>query len=462
MSSPFKVLLIATNAEREPFPVYPLGASLVATALERAGVEVRALDLAFADNPAERSASAAVETEPDLIAISIRAIDNTTYLDSRDYLPAVEAIVGAVRCAAGAPLLIGGSGFSIMPEAMLERMEGDYGIQGEGERAIVQLVQALASGSEPEPGNGLYVRRDHEVLGAPVAGFLPPADWSSPAYHLFPLEPHLKAGGTAAIQTKRGCAQKCCYCTYPILEGCGMRLREPRAVVRDVDQAAEAGADYFYFVDNTFNLPPEHSRAICRELAWREDKPPWTAFITPLAFPAAMAGEMALAGCRSAELGSEAGTAETLHAIGKSHTVADIAGADQALFEAGVTPAHYFIFGGPGETMDSLERTLELIDSLRGVTAATLGLRIYPGTALHPRAIRESVLDAKRDLLEPTFYISPAVDPDQVLARLERFAADHPRFFINGLQVNVNQPVIDRLRAKGRKGPLWEFYSLAR
>jgi radical SAM superfamily enzyme YgiQ (UPF0313 family) len=445
----------------DPFPVYPLGASFVASALARTGVEVVTLDLAFSENPAGEAGSAAEEAAADLVAVAVRAVDNTTGLDPRYYLPAIESVVASVREAGGPPILLGGSGYSLFPEKILQGFGADYGIQGEGELAITRLVAALRSGERAAAGDGLYVRMGGKVEGAPPSGRLAPAKWSAPDYRLFSLEPYLSAGGTAAVQTKRGCPQKCCYCTYPFLEGRRLRLRDPREVVRDVGRAIEIGADYFYFVDNNFNMPAEHARQVCRELAASEFAPGWTAFVTPLAFPAVLAEEMAAAGCRSLELGSEAGSDATLRELGKSHTVAEIVETDRLLFEAGITPAHYFIFGGPGETDDTIEETLSVIDQLNGVCIAMVGVRIYPGTPLHSRSISEGVLHEGRDLLEPAFYVSPAVEREKVLARLTDFAKDHPRFFIAGMEINQNQPVIDRLRSRGRTGPLWEFYALA-
>lgn len=459
--SSFRVLVIATNSERDPFPVYPLGASFVASALERAGVDVATLDLAFSENPAAQAALAAEEAAADLVAVAVRAVDNTTNLDSRYYLPGVSKVVGAIRGACGSPVLLGGSGYSLFPETILMGLQADYGIQGEGELTVVRLVAALRAGEGPVAGDGLYVLRDGVVEGAPPESFLAPAEWSAPDYRLFPLDPYLEAGGTASVQSKRGCPQKCCYCTYPFLEGRRLRLRDPRAVVEEVGRAVETGADYFYFVDNNFNMPAEHAREVCRELAARGSKTGWTAFVTPLGFPAALADDMAAAGCRSLELGSEGGCDTTLRGLGKSHTVTEIVDADRRLFEAGITPAHYFIFGGPGETADTMEETLAVIDRLHGVCVAMVGVRIYPGTSLHSRSIEDGVVQEGSDLLEPAFYISPAVDAGSVLARLTEFAEGHPRFFIAGREINQNQVVIDRLRSRGRTGPLWEFYALA-
>ncbi len=462
MSTRFRVLVIASNVEKEPYPVYPLGASLIAASLERIGAEVHGCDLAFAERPAEEAARAATDFKPDLIAVSVRAVDTTTFLDPRYYLPACAEVVRTVKEASPAPVVLGGSGYSLFPERILMRFGAEFGVCGEGEEAIARLAGDLRAGAEPSPGNGLFVHRNGHVAGSASGRPFAPNPWYEPAYSLFPLEPHLRAGGTASIQTKRGCPEKCTYCTYPLLEGRRSRLREPAAVAGDVARAAELGADYVYFVDNTFNLPASHSEAVCRELSEMRSGPRWTAFVSPHGFRPSLAEAMRRAGCVSAEIGSEAGSTGPLLGMGKSHTPSEIRNADRWLSEAGVTPVHYLLFGGPGETPESVEETLTLVDGLKGVTIATLAVRIYPRTLLFKRACREG-LDADRtDLLEPTFYFAPGLDPDAILSRLRRFAATHPRFLIAGLPDNVDRSALDRLRRKGRKGPLWEYFGAAR
>jgi radical SAM superfamily enzyme YgiQ (UPF0313 family) len=462
MATRFRVLVIASNVEKEPYPVYPLGASLIASRLEAIEAEVHGLDLAFADRPAEEAARAATDFKPNLIAVSVRAVDNTTFLDPRNYLPGCAEVVRAVKGACPAPVVLGGSGYSLFPEKILTRFGAEFGVCGEGEEPVARLVGSLRVGTEPSPGNGLYVHRNGSASGSPAERSLPLGSWSEPTYSLFPLEPYLRAGGTASIQTKRGCPEKCTYCTYPLLEGRQSRLREPEAVAGEVARVAELGADYVYFVDNTFNLPTSHAEAICRELSELRGGPLWTAFVTPRGFRPSLAEAMRRAGCASAEIGSEAGSAGPLLGMGKSHTPEDIRNADRWLSEVGVTPVHYLLFGGPGETRESVEETLALVDGLTGVSMAMLALRVYPKTVLFERACREG-LDADRtDLLEPTFYLAPQLDPEAILSRLREFAATHPRFLISGLPDNVDRSILDRLRRKGRKGPLWDYFGTAR
>ena len=53
---------------------------------------------------------------------------------------------------AAAPMILGGPGYSLYPERILELTGAEYGVAGEGESAVVELAAALARGERPAPG----------------------------------------------------------------------------------------------------------------------------------------------------------------------------------------------------------------------------------------------------------------------------------------------------------------------
>ena len=72
------------------------------------------------------------------------------------------------------------------------------------------------------------------------------------------------------VQTKRGCALKCAYCGYPLLNGTKTRLRSPTHIVDQIEyMVKEFGVQHFVFVDSVFNVPENHAVAICNELIKR-------------------------------------------------------------------------------------------------------------------------------------------------------------------------------------------------
>jgi hypothetical protein len=90
-----------------------------------------------------------------------------------------------------------------------------------------------------------------------------------------------------------------------------------------------------------------------------------------------------------------------------------------------------------------------------------VGLRIFPGTGLASLAASEGILSPSSDLLEPSFYIAPAVR-DRVVEIAKQKAALHPNWILPGLSINVSLRLQSKLRKIGIKGPLWEHMKILR
>ena len=145
-----KILLISLNITKSPYPVYPLGLSVIAGALKSTEHTVKQFD--FLNNDCsffllERK----IETfNPDIIGISIRNIDFINQLNNIYYIDNVKDIVASVRKCSPAKIILGGYGFSIMPELILKRTNADYGIVREGEKLILDFVNDAANNVFPE------------------------------------------------------------------------------------------------------------------------------------------------------------------------------------------------------------------------------------------------------------------------------------------------------------------------
>ncbi|MGK2935093.1 MAG: cobalamin-dependent protein [Gemmatimonadaceae bacterium] len=211
-----RVLLVSTNTERQPYPVVPNGLAAVASSLEHAGHEVELLDLCFTRAPAAAAGAAARRFKPDVVGVSVRNIDNSDAVALQHYTPEAAAVVRELRAASppGSRLIAGGAAFGVAPEALFTELGVDYAVAGDGERASVALVAALAAGEEPKAIPGL-VRR-----GAGAITFTPPgedADLDSlppPALARWvDLKRYQRHGATVPVQTKRGCVYRCVYCT---------------------------------------------------------------------------------------------------------------------------------------------------------------------------------------------------------------------------------------------------------
>ena len=446
-----EILLISANREKSPYPVFPLGLSYLAGALQEAGHRLRAIDLCFADDPGTLVKSELSSSLPDAVILSIRNIDNVTYPGARSYLEGVKFLVDA--CRGKTPVILGGSGFSLMPRELLDYFGGDYGVVGEGEEILPRLLERLARGESPLGLPGVVVRGHAEYLPA-----VPVEKIGRPVRSLFQVERYNREGGMANLQTKRGCPFSCIYCTYPILEGSRLRLREVSDIIAEIQELVELnGAKYLYFVDDIFNYPMDFAEKLCRAMITAGLSINWSAFINPSFITPELITVMVEAGCDAFEFGTDSGSPAMLRNLGKSFSVDDVRSASALCREHGVDFAHYILFGGPGETEETLLESFALMDEVDPTAVIGMtGIRIYPGTPLHRQALEEKIITPDTSLLEPVFYLSPAVR-DSLCDLVTAEALKRRNWVVPGLEINMSDAMMAALRHFPVQGPLWKL-----
>lgn len=408
-----RVLLISPNIERINMTVLPLGLSLVAASARQCGHEVQVLDLLTVTDPIEAVRKACAEFPPQVIGISIRNIDDQTMQDPRLLIEPVRAVVAECR-ETKAPVVLGGAGYSIFPEAALDYLGADYGICGEGEAAFPALLERLYREKDPWGLPGVHVvgrapppAKDYIANLDTVP--LPAEDlWSAAD----PRDPDI----WMPVQTRRGCPLDCNYCSTPDLEGRDLRTRSPRTIAGHVARAAEAGFRRFYFVDNTFNRPASYALELSHSLRALHLDITWRAIVYPHAVPEELVAAMAEGGCVEVSLGFESGSAGVLNAMNKRYRPHEVRTIARMLANYRIRRIGFLLLGGPGETRESVLESLDLADSLDlEMLHISVGVRIYPRTPLARQAVEERLLAPDDNLLHPRFYIRP---------NLERFIRD--------------------------------------
>ncbi len=425
-----KVLLVATNRERSPYPVAPLGALCAAAAARAAGHEVKFLDLGTARMPQRALRKSLTADKFQAVAFGIRNLDNCWSFAPRLYFDEVRELVETVRCHFEGPLILGGSGFSVAPQGWMRRLQPDCGVIGEGERAFPEVLARLETGRSLEGIEGAITNTKDEGRGIAPAGAIEPlAQLPMPAHEFCGYQRYVRRGGFVGVQTKRGCPFKCAYCIYPKLEGRRYRLRPPEAVVQEVETvAARSKMRHFFFVDSVFNDPRSHALAICDQLRRRHLPVRWSAFCNPTGFDAELAHAMKAGGCNGVEFGLDVASDKMLTALNKPFGQGETRIALQAAHDAGLPFAVYLLFGGPGETWADVEDTQNFLNSCARANAvfATIGIRVYEDTPMARIAVQEGQVKPDQDLFEPAYYLSPALaeDTENKLDRIARRRAE--------------------------------------
>lgn len=459
-----KILLLNTNRHKSPMPVVPLGACLVAEAAEKAGHEVRFLDLMFARDPLQ-----AIEREirgfsPGVIGISLRNIDNNDMLHPLFFAGDCLPLLQRIRALSDAPLVLGGAAVSVMPEQLLRFTGADWAIVGEGDTAFPQLLEALSEGRWPEQLPGLAWFADGEFhLNPPTREGCAGKFTVPPFSRWLNLKAYKRNMATAPLQTKLGCHFQCIYCTYSKIEGGAYRLMEPESTVEAVRAYTAMGFRNVEFVDNVFNSPPAHCLEVCEALArTRHGARLQTYELNPLFVDDDLLAAMEAAGFVGAGITVESASSAVLARLRKGFSAEVVHRAAETVRRYRLPCLWIFMLGGPGETEATVEETLSFAQTaIRPTDAAffTTGIRIYPGTELDRIAREQGVLDRAPDrMLSPVFYVSPEVDQGWLAARIRRAMRENFHF-LNGDTFDLPfLPAINRLGSMaGIEPPLWRY-----
>jgi radical SAM superfamily enzyme YgiQ (UPF0313 family) len=454
---PSRVLLISANRCSVPEKVFPLALTYLQAALRREGHVCRWLDLL--EQP-ERLEEALRGFQPEVVAISVRNIDDVVIRKRETFFDDLPGVCAAIRRLAGSRIVVGGSGFSIFPEPLLRLSGADFGIAGEGEESLARLVRCLEQGGGYEDIPGLVYRRGETIQVNPPENrpfAVAVGEEDRPAEV---ADAYLKSCGVLNVQTQRGCACRCCYCTYPVIEGRAHRRRPPEQVAEEFARIVARKARYAFIVDSVFNSSARHVEEICEAILRRGIKLSWGCFLRPQGLTPELMKLMARAGLSHVEFGSDSFCDEVLAAYGKGFSFEEVRRSTELAMAEQVDCCHFLIAGGPGETEATLQRSFDNSASLgRSTILAVVGMRIYPGTALHQRALAEGVVAPEDDLLAPRYYVAPGLDSDRVFERLRDQARRSPGW-VAGDPVPAYTRLVERLRQRGVVGPLWSYFSV--
>jgi len=464
------VLLVNPNTMKPP--VAPIALDYLGSSLADAGCAVEVLDLCFCDDPIDAVRRRLASRSFSAVAVTLRNTDDTSFATREFLLPWLRRVTDCVRGNTDAPLIIGGSGYSVAPEAVLDFCGLDIGIWGEGEGSLPLLVDRIATGEDCRNIAGVVYRSedgfrraapryiDLERRAAPRRGFI-----DNLRYY--------NEGGMGGIETKRGCPKACIYCADPLCKGKKVRLRTPASVADEIEALLDIGVDHLHICDSEFNYPYEHAASICREIIDRGigERLRWYAYCSAAPFDEGLARLFLVAGCAGVNFGVDSASDRVLRSLGRDYAAADVENTAEICRREGLVFMYDLLLGGPGETRDSLRETVEAMKRMSPQrVGASLGVRIYPGTALAHMVLAQGPLEGNRDIhgaadtsfLEPVFYLSSALGED-ASRYLEGLIGGDERFlFMSGdaagsnYNYNDNTLLVDAIRS-GYRGAFWDI-----
>jgi len=456
------ILLISTNRNKQPFPVMPLGACIVAEAAEKAGHRVRLLDLMFCEDPLPILASELQECEYDVIGLSVRNIDNNDMKSPVEFFSDLPALIKIIRQNSHASIVLGGSAVSVMPEELLRYSEAQLAVLGDGEVVFPELLRVLSDGKNLDHVLGVATY-EHQGFRKKESFLSSLRSCLVPDFHRWiNIEAYLSNLSTVPIQSKRGCPYQCIYCTYPMGEGRDYRLCEPESVVDAIKRSASSGLRDFEFVDNVFNSPYEHAMAICEGLSRDHLNVSFQSLeLNPLFIDDDLLSAMEHAGFVGIGITAESASGVVLNGLKKGFTTEHVYRAAEITGRHKLPCVWIFMLGGPGETEKTVRETLNFVEKCvkpGDVAFFNIGIRIYPGTQLEDLAREQGVLAlSKEEMLKPVFYLSPQLDPEWLVRELQVAMNTHMNFISSD---SLSFPYLSSIHRFGyRLGirpPLWK------
>ncbi|MEW6096143.1 MAG: radical SAM protein [bacterium] len=361
--------------------------------LEEAGEEVELYDFPAMNWDKAKLSQLIKDKQPQFVVL-----DSTT--------PSIYSDIECARLAkqeSHAKVIMVGTHATALPEQTLKEAKGSIDVIALGEydytiRDIVQNWNKL----ESIPGicyldNGVFKSTPPRPLITDLDN-LP-----FPAWHHLDIMKYFDGGKLYPyinIFTSRGCPYQCTFCLLPqMMFGHKHRVRSAKNIVdeieSDINLFPQIRKGEFFFEDDTFTINKQRVLALCEEIMRRKLKITWSCNARPDIYDLKMFKDMKASGCRLLLVGFESGDQEMLNRMRKGMKVEDSIEFMKVAKEAGLEVHGCFVFGMPGETKETMEKTLNFALKLGLTTVQFAGAVPFPGTEYYNFCQSQGLLKAK-------------------------------------------------------------------
>ncbi len=378
-----------------------LGLAYLAAVSERRGDEVVIFD---ADVEKQTVAEFVQEFRPHLVGITA----NTPQV--KQAWRTAKAIKEVHDC----PVVLGGPHVSVLPEESCEKPYVDIVVRGEGEDAWIDISNRLEAylAEHAEYHTEAFLHTENEIFDDCLGLTFKTSDgrihnnpdreaiadldslpW--PAYHLFKMEnytnlqpatDHVDGARSFSIMTSRGCPYRCTFCSQSIMP-IKWRSRSAESVLAEWRHLVEdLGAEEIGILDDSANIRVKRLQEIAHLLIENKlNHVPWI-FVNGIRANLAskeLLGLLKQAGLRRTAFGVETGDEEILLSIDKKVDHDTIRQAFKNAKEVGLETIAFMIIGLPGETRETMQKTIDFAIELDPLIANFSMMTPYPGTKVY-------------------------------------------------------------------------------
>ncbi len=242
------------------------------------------------------------------------------------------------------------------------------------------------------------------------------------------------------LSLSRGCPGKCTFCGSPKFWGNQtLRFHSPEWFADEIQALVEKGIHHFYISDDTFTMDKQRVIEFCTLIIKRKLTITWNAISRVDYIDADILSAMRKAGCIQLSFGVESGSEKIRKRLGKPIEQDKIITAFSLTASYGILPRAYFIYGSPGETDQTIQESLALLNAIQPLSAIFYMLVVFPGTHLYQSAVQKGLVsdDLWYQKIEdlPWFEIDKQLDFPKVKAFGDRLRSE----FYNNLDTFAQQ-----------------------
>ncbi|MFX1395283.1 MAG: B12-binding domain-containing radical SAM protein, partial [Promethearchaeota archaeon] len=246
-------------------PVIPIGLEYLITTLEKHGHIGDILDLCFENSPIKKLEKTLIKNSYDLVGFTIRNIDSAIFFNNEFFLPEIKKLV---QCAKNykIPVILGGSGFSAMPNEILNYLEADFGIIGPAEVILPRFLKQWQTTQRNKKifngwKYGIDVNLIHYKRG-----------------EKFDYPRYLAEEGIIGFETHVGCPNLCPYC---IEANTQVYFKKIPNIIEELKYLVNQGYNHFHTCDTEFNTDLKFSIKFCEALIEHNLNMKWALYMKP-------------------------------------------------------------------------------------------------------------------------------------------------------------------------------------
>lgn len=396
---------------------FPIGLGYIASALLKKGHEVTILDPEVEKLNHEGIKLFLKKNQPALVGISCATPNFSN----------ASCIAKTIKEELNIPVILGGVHASALPTQILKNhSEFDIIVIGEGELSFSEICDYYTGKIKTLEGiegiayrikEGIKKTKPRKPIGNINA--VP-----FPARHLvdmnkYKLSVHLDLGKkSATILTSRGCPFQCTYCASHLTMGRKFRFHSPEYVTEEIEHLMlKYGIKHVVIQDDTFTVNKRRVDKICQNLIDKKLNLDWYCFARVDTVSEDLLKLMKKAGCYSIGFGIESADETILKNIKKNITLDRCREMLKFSNNLGLRTLAFFMFGNPGETKETIEKTIKFAKELKPNLAFFNSLIPYPGTEVYDKYYKSKFEDSEKWKDFVAIGVNPVVELENLSAR---------------------------------------------